>query len=65
MSNMSKQIRNIESNLFNVELAIDSAGTRKEQDELQRKRNKFRKKLRKLKRRADNKDDTDNDTDWI
>ncbi len=46
----------MEDNLFNIETALDSAATRKEQEELHRKRNKFRKKLKKLKRRAGNVD---------
>ncbi len=66
---MSKQIRNMENNIFNVELAMDSAPTRKEQDELSRKRNKFKKKLKKMKRKAGRRDSENtsyiDNKDWI
>jgi len=56
----------MEGNLFDIEVAIDAAGNRKEEEELYRKRNKFKKKLRKLKRRAgqvDTSEDVSNE--WI
>jgi len=65
-SSIQKQIVNMEGNLFDIEVAIDAAGNRKEEEELYRKRNKFKKKLRKLKRRAgqvDTSEDVSNE--WI
>ena len=56
MSNIGKQISNIEENLFNIEAAIDDSLTRKDQDELYRKKNTVVKKLKKLKRRLHNED---------
>ena len=38
MSNIGKQISNMEENLFNIEAAIDASLTRKDQDELYRKK---------------------------
>lgn len=56
MSNIGKQISNMEENLFNIEAAIDASLTRKDQDELYRKKNTVVKKLKKLKRRLHNED---------
>ena len=56
MSNIGKQISNMEENLFNIEAAIDASLTRKDQDELYRKKNTVVKKLKKLKRRLHNAD---------
>jgi hypothetical protein len=52
MSSIDKQIVNMENHLFTLELAIEAAMNRKEEEELNRKRNKFNKKLKKLKRKA-------------
>ena len=46
----------MEENLFNIEAAIDASLTRKDQDELYRKKNTVVKKLKKLKRRLHNED---------
>ena len=54
MSNIGKQISNMEENLFNIEAAIDASLTRKDQDELYRKKNTVVKKIKKLKRRLHN-----------
>tara|TARA_R110002020_G_scaffold396226_1_gene606201 strand:+ start:95 stop:307 length:213 start_codon:yes stop_codon:yes gene_type:complete len=54
MSNISKQISNMEESLFSIEAAIDASLTRKDQDELYRKKNTVVKKLKKLKRRLHN-----------
>ena len=56
MSNIGKQISNMEENLFNIEAAIDASLTRKDQDELYRKKNTVVKKLKKLKRRLHSED---------
>ena len=56
MSNIGKQISNMEETLFNIEAAIDASLTRKDQDELYRKKNTVVKKLKKLKRRLHNED---------
>ena len=56
MSKIGKQISNMEENLFNIEAAIDASLTRKDQDELYRKKNTVVKKLKKLKRRLHNED---------
>ena len=56
MSNIGKQISNMEENLFNIEAAIDASLTRKDQDELYRKKNTVVKKIKKLKRRLHNED---------
>lgn len=54
MGNIEKRISNMEQNLFDVESAIDVVVSKKEQDELYRKKNTLVKKIRKLKRRLDN-----------
>ena len=54
MGNIEKRINNMEQNLFDVESAIDIVVSKKEQDELYRKKNTLVKKIRKLKRRLDN-----------
>ena len=59
MSNIGKQISNMEENLFNIEAAIDASLTRKDQDELYRKKNTVVKKLKKLKRRLHNENNKD------
>ena len=56
MSNIGKQISNMEENLFNIEAAIDASLTREDQDELYRKKNTVVKKIKKLKRRLHNED---------
>ena len=56
MSNIGKQISNMEETLFNIEAAIDASLTRKDQDELYRKKNTVVKKLKKFKRRLHNED---------
>ena len=56
MSSIGKQINNMEETLFNIEAAIDASLTRKDQDELYRKKNTVVKKLKKLKRRLHNED---------
>lgn len=54
MGNIEKRINNMEQNLFDVESAIDVVVSKKEQDELYRKKNTLVKKIKKLKRRLDN-----------
>ena len=54
MGNIEKRINNMEQNLFDVESAIDVFVSKKEQDELYRKKNTLVKKIKKLKRRLDN-----------
>ena len=54
MGNIEKRISNMEQNLFDVESAIDVVVSKKEQDELYRKKNTLVKKIKKLKRRLDN-----------
>ena len=56
MSSIGQQINNMEETLFNIEAAIDASLTRKDQDELYRKKNTVVKKLKKLKRRLHNED---------
>ena len=56
MSSIGKQINNMEETLFNIEAAIDASLTRKDQDELYRKKNTVVKKLKKLKRRLHSED---------
>ena len=56
MSNIGKQISNMEENLFNIEAAIDASLTRKDQDELYRKKNTVVKKRKKWKRRLHSED---------
>ena len=53
MGNIEKRISNMEQNLFDVESAIDVVVSKKEQDELYRKKNTLVKKIKKLKRRLD------------
>ena len=53
MGNIEKRINNMEQNLFDVESAIDVVVSKKEQDELYRKKNTLVKKIKKLKRRLD------------
>ena len=54
MGNIEKRINNMEENLFDLESAIDIVVSKKEQDELYRKKNTLVKKIKKLKRRLDN-----------
>ena len=54
MGNIEKRINNMEQNLFDVESAIDVVVSKKEQDELYRKKNTLVKKIKKLKRRLNN-----------
>tara|TARA_Y100001951_G_scaffold94719_1_gene91474 strand:+ start:303 stop:500 length:198 start_codon:yes stop_codon:yes gene_type:complete len=54
MGNIEKRINNMEQNLFDVESAIDIVVSKKEQDELYRKKNTLVKKIKKLKRRLNN-----------
>ena len=54
MGNIEKRISIMEQNLFDVESAIDVVVSKKEQDELYRKKNTLVKKIKKLKRRLDN-----------
>ena len=54
MGNIEKRINNMEQNLFDLESAIDVVVSKKEQDELYRKKNTLVKKINKLKRRLDN-----------
>tara|TARA_Y100000310_G_C20218054_1_gene594456 strand:- start:329 stop:535 length:207 start_codon:yes stop_codon:yes gene_type:complete len=68
MSNIDRQITNMENHIFTIELAMESAMTRKEQEELGRKHNKFNKKLRKLKRKScsENRDTSERTgEDWL
>tara|TARA_R110000824_G_scaffold55136_1_gene152001 strand:- start:526 stop:723 length:198 start_codon:yes stop_codon:yes gene_type:complete len=51
MGNIEKRIGNMEQNLFALESAIDIVVSKKEQDELNRKKNTLVKKIKKLKRR--------------
>ena len=59
MSSIGKQINNMEETLFNIEAAIDASLTRKDQDELYRKKNTVVKKLKKLKRQLHNENGKD------
>ena len=54
MGNIEQRINNMEENLFDLESAIDIVVSKKEQDELYRKKNTLVKKIKKLKRRLDN-----------
>ena len=56
MNSITKQIRNVEDTLYDVEVAIDVATNTKEQNELGRKRSKLKKKINKLKRKLTNKE---------
>ena len=56
MSSTGKQIRTMETNLYNIEAALDVAVSQKDKTELLRKQTKLTKKLSKLKRRMDNAD---------
>ena len=56
MNSITKQIKNVESTLYDVEVAMDVAVTSKEQTELGRKRSKLQKKINKLKRKLTNKE---------
>ena len=56
MNSITKQIKNVESTLYDVEVAMDVAVTSKEQHELGRKRSKLQKKINKLKRKLTNKE---------
>tara|TARA_R100000808_G_C2092531_1_gene112397 strand:- start:278 stop:451 length:174 start_codon:yes stop_codon:yes gene_type:complete len=56
MNSITKQIKNVESTLYDVEVAMDVAVTSKEQNELGRKRSKLQKKINKLKRKLTNKE---------
>ena len=48
MGNIEKRINNMEQNLFDVESAIDVVVSKKEQNELYRKKNTLVKKIKKL-----------------
>ena len=54
MGNIEKRINNLDENLFDLASAIDIVVSKKEQDELYRKKNTLVKKIKKLKRRLDN-----------
>jgi len=54
MSNIGKQIDNMETNLYDIESALDIARTQKDQSELVRKKTKLIKKINKLKRKLKN-----------
>ena len=56
MNSITKQIRNVENTLYDVEIAIDVATNTKEQNELGRKRSKLKKKINKIKRKMTNKE---------
>ena len=56
MNSITKQIKNVENTLYDVEIAMDVAITSKEQNELGRKRSKLKKKINKLKRKLSNKE---------
>lgn len=68
MNSTGKQIRTIETHLYNIEAALDIAVSQKDRTELLRKQTKLIKKLSKLKRRIDNTNSSitqnDTDTDW-
>ena len=56
MNSITKQIKNVDNTLYDVEIAMDVAITSKEQNELGRKRSKLKKKINKLKRKLTNKE---------
>ena len=56
MNSITKQIKNVENTLYDIEIAMDVAITSKEQNELGRKRSKLKKKINKLKRKLTNKE---------
>ncbi len=56
MNSITKQIKNVENTLYDVEIAMDVAITSKEQNELGRKRSKLKKKINKLKRKLTNRE---------
>ena len=56
MNSFTKQIKNVENTLYDVEIAMDVAITSKEQNELGRKRSKLKKKINKLKRKLTNRE---------
>ena len=56
MNSITKQIRNVENTLYDVEIAVDVATNTKEQNELGRKRSKLKMKINKLKRKLTNKE---------
>ena len=68
MSSIGKQIRTMETNLYNIETALDIAVSQKDRTELLRKQTKLTKKLSKLKRRMNNTDDpvihNQNNREW-
>lgn len=69
MSSIGKKISHMEESLFNIEAAIDASLSRKDQDELHRKKNTVVKKLNKLRRRLHNEDNdgsrtSQEDTYW-
>ena len=68
MSSTGKQIRTMETNLYNIEVALDIAVSQKDKTELLRKQTKLTKKLSKLKRRMDNADEpvahNQNNREW-
>ena len=57
MNSIGKQIRTMETNLYNIESALDIAVSQKDRTELLRKQTKLTKKLSKLKRRMNNADE--------
>ena len=56
MNSITKQIKNVENTLYDIEIAMDVAITSKEQNELGRKRSKLKKKINKLKRKLTNRE---------
>ena len=56
MISITKQIKNVENTLYDIEIAMDVAITSKEQNELGRKRSKLKKKINKLKRKLTNRE---------
>ena len=57
MNSIGKQIQTMETNLYNIESALDVAVSQKDKTELLRKQTKLTKKLSKLKRRMNNTDE--------
>ena len=68
MNSIGKQIRTMETNLYNIEAALDIAVSQKDKTELLRKQTKLTKKLSKLKRRMDKADEpvahNQNNREW-
>ena len=68
MNSIGKQIQTMETNLYNIESALDIAVSQKDKTELLRKQTKLTKKLSKLKRRMNNADEpvihNQNNREW-